>query len=312
MNARMTARVLKGVVVGLAVAALAVPAAAAPPVGKGPPEGKGPSGEASNNLSVPALFVGDEDPYSLVCATTPVPPTGTPLPYYAEDDDGNVLVDGYFYVQGTHTWRASCIENVDPTANVYVTAEWGDNLAGDAKLKAGKPIRVEVGLYEEDAEARNLTGYTVIKLQPNLLDRESDYGTQASGDSGTGFEPVAVTPFEVVVDPDTEPPTTRAETRVWDYLASMAIYDKADLEGDYPQADAEPVAEEENASAEINATGRVVYGYNLRVTVEGSYRIFYTFPTVTITGTDGDGSDAHRAWIDIDVVPGGGGGGKKN
>ena len=29
------------------------------------------------------------------------------------------------------------------------TAEWGDNLAGDAKLKVGQPIRVELGLFDD-------------------------------------------------------------------------------------------------------------------------------------------------------------------
>ncbi len=40
------------------------------------------------------------------------------------------------------------------------------------------------------------------------------------------------------------------------------------------------------ATAEINATGRVVYGYNLRVTAAGVYTITFTFPNVTISGAD--------------------------
>ena len=63
---------------------------------------------------------------------------------------------------------------------------------------------------------------------------------------------------------------------------------------------------------EINATGKIVYGYNLRVSAAGNYQIrFATTPAVTFTGCDAgtceeDGTDAY---LDIDVIPGGGGGG---
>ena len=69
-----------------------------------------------------------------------------------------------------------------------------------------------------------------------------------------------------------------------------------------------------NPTAEINATGKVVYGYNLRVSAAGNYRIQFTStPTVTFTGQDaanGGMDDLYNVWIDIVVVPGGGGGGR--
>ena len=65
-----------------------------------------------------------------------------------------------------------------------VTAEWGDNLSGDAKLKVGSPIRVELGLF--DYTGAPMQGYTVVKLEPAALDRESAYGTLAvTGATGT-------------------------------------------------------------------------------------------------------------------------------
>ncbi len=82
-------------------------------------------------------------------------------------------MEGYYYVQGVHSWQAGCIEN-QPSATV--TAAWGDNLTGDASLKAGSPIRVEMGL---DAGPVGLTGFTVVKLEPLELDRLSAYGTKA-------------------------------------------------------------------------------------------------------------------------------------
>jgi len=315
MNARMTARVLKGVVVGLAVAALAVPAAATPPEGKGPPDGKGPGGgevdTTTHSLSVPAVFVGD-NPYNLTCDGSSTPPDGEPVTGL-EGEDFTVETEGtgYFYVQGVNVWQASCLDGDPVTEPVSVTAEWGDNLGGDAKLKIGSPIRVEVGLIEviDDAaaETRGFTGYTVIKLEPEQLDRVSAYGTEAVGDPENGFAAVPVTPFKSVVDPEAEETTYRYETRVWDADAMMQIFplDESGMPG-------AAIVTEVPAGAEINATGRIVYGYNLRVTEAGHYRIVYTFRNVTVTGTDGTGYTQDSTTMDIEVVPGGGQGGGKN
>ena len=37
-----------------------------------------------------------------------------------------------------------------------------------------------------------------------------------------------------------------------------------------------------DSPGEINATGKIVYGYNLRVTAAGIYRITFTLPNVNI------------------------------
>ena len=59
------------------------------------------------------------------------------------------------------------------------------------------------------------------------------------------------------------------------------------------------------ATAEINATGNVVYGYNLRVSTPGTYAITFAFPSsVTFAATN-----SSTASIDINVTSGGGGGG---
>jgi hypothetical protein len=66
-----------------------------------------------------------------------------------------------------------------------------------------------------------------------------------------------------------------------------------------------------DAGAEINATGKIVYGYNLRVGVAGAYRITYTLPNITAGTIDaGDYEDIPDvgavASLDITVVAGGG------
>jgi hypothetical protein len=62
---------------------------------------------------------------------------------------------------------------------------------------------------------------------------------------------------------------------------------------------------------EINATGKVVYGYNLRVNAAGTYTIRFYAPNVTITGVDAGTYDFDSAYLDIVVGGGGGGGGGK-
>jgi hypothetical protein len=70
-----------------------------------------------------------------------------------------------------------------------------------------------------------------------------------------------------------------------------------------------------NPTAEINATGRVVYGYNLRVTAAGQYEITFVIPSVDITGVDVgtytiDPLGPDTVTLVITVIGGGGGGGR--
>ena len=250
---------------------------------KGKPGGN-PGGEtAAQNLSVPVILVGPLG--TLVCGasdTAPsalVPPTGTPLTGYE--------VPGYYWVQKVHTWQAQCF-NAN-AASVF--GNWGDNLEGDASLKVGSPIRVELVLTNMGSSPVTLQGYTVIKLEPSKLDRLSAYGHNA-GTPGTGF-----TAFPVDFGP--------AEWLVHNQGITFSVQNKDT--GVYA------VPPGTNPTAEINATGKVVYGYNLRVETAGNYRIQFTStPTVMFTGQDaanGGQIDANNVWIDIVVSPGGGGGG---
>ena len=49
---------------------------------------------------------------------------------------------------GVNKWQAQAYTYVGTTVKTG-TAEWGDNLSGDAKLKVGSPIRVELGLFDD-------------------------------------------------------------------------------------------------------------------------------------------------------------------
>ena len=150
----MTSMTLKSAI-WLTLAASAVALAAGPPAGKGPPEGKGnkPPSEVGNNLSVPAIMAGGTGGFAISCGTDVFTdlqvPDKDPVHYpqtCAETHDGLVCVDeGNYYVQRDAGWQAPCLEVLSADAR----AKWGDNLAGgDAKLKVGSPIRVELGLWD--------------------------------------------------------------------------------------------------------------------------------------------------------------------
>lgn len=253
---------------------------AAAPRGGGPPPGKGETDAGGNNLSTPTIMIGAG--FTGITCTNGVSdlvyPTGDPLTGYE--------VEGYYYVQGTHAWQADCMTAGSATA----TAEWGDNLAGDAKLKAGKPIRVELGLFDDTGVV--MEGFQVLKLEPSKLDRESLYGTLATlGSDGVTYSATA----------------QNLPARVYDPTVTFSVKNLGT--GIFA------VPEGTSPTAEINATGKVVYGYNLRVTTPGEYEIAFVIPKVDITGVDAgsyvtDPVGPDRVTLTITVITGGGGGGQ--
>ena len=172
-------------------------------------------------------------------------------------------------------------------------------------LKAGSPIRVELLLWESAGVADGQVGYNVVKLQPYELDRVSDYGHLAQGDESSW------TPIEYEVGETYEGGNATIgefnglfEAIVFDPAAWITI-EKLD-EGGNPIT---PAIVDESAGGEINATGKIVYGYNLRVVEDGTYRITYTTPNVTITGCDSTASCSTGNTTVLEIVVGGGGGG---
>ena len=257
-----------------------------PDGGGGPPDGKGPGGGghepgATNNLSVPLINIGGSWTGVTCPLADEVLPSGTPLSGY------EIEPAAYYYVQGEHTWQAECVTSDAASAGAF----WGDNLAGDAKLKVGMPIRVEIGLEylmddPDTEEVEGMDGFSVVKLEPSKLDRESTYGTLATCDAEMTCSATV---------------TTFTSVRVFDSGATWSVQNLETLEFPIPQ---------QLIGSEINATGKAVYGYNLRVSEQGAYRITFNFPNVTITGVDaGTQVDANTVYLDINVVKAGGGGG---
>jgi len=244
----------------------------AAPGGGGGPGGGGPPGggeeEAGNNLSVPAIFVPS---MGLAAGPTCTADDDTELPDPAEL---STTYPGY-WVQGEATWQADCATANNDT--VSVAAAWGDNLT-NAPLKQRTPIRVELGLLADPA-TYPMTGFQVVKLTPELLDRYATYGTKDAD---------GITPFN--------------EVRVWTAVATLHIERSDGL-----------VAYHGPFSAEINATGRVVYGYNWQKPQAGLYTITVSLPDVTVTGVDAGGFTANEVTLEVSVAQSagrGGGGGK--
>jgi hypothetical protein len=253
-------------VTGMAGAYSAPGGTPGPPDGAGGGGGNKPPTEVGNNLSVPVVLVGTGAPaLNFPCGTvvTPDAPTlnQTPIPF--PDYFGDLALDGVpagnYYLQREHKWQAGCAtaESGDLTA----TGAWGDNLAGgEAKLKVGSPVRVEVGLTVGTAPAGlDTTGFPTVKLT-NQLDRDASYGTASLG-----------------ADSD--------EIRVWASGSNLEITGPTAVT-------VEPMA------AEINATGKVVYGYNWRPSKEGVYTLTFTASSVGVTTS-----------VDAQVLASAGGGG---
>jgi hypothetical protein len=246
----------------------------------GPPEGGGrPGGETlGNNLSYAAMIVGGGGPtLRLGCQDTAIAPSGPECTLYP----------GYWCQKTDATWSAACT-TATVADGVEVTATWGANLLGDASLKAGRPIRVEMVLTESGGITGN-PGYVVVNLTPTLEDRLSTYGT-----NGT---------------------MQYTDYTVYDNGAKLKIEQCQD------ETCAVIVAtplREGIATAELNSMGNIVYGYNwgtkgkASAPAAGIYKLTFTANNTTIVSNPGAQSctEGNCTFVIINVSPGGSGGGK--
>ena len=240
-------------------------------VAKGPPPGKGET-TLGNNLSVPATFVPSSTAAGapalrLPCVLNSEAPTSAD-PKCTEFPD-------YWCQKTAATWQAACTA---AAATALVTADWGDNLTGGGVLKAGKPIRVEMSLTENN---NTRAGFNVIKLTPDLEDRLATYGT----DGLSAF----------------------LSTKVFDSGTRLRI---EKLNGTATTIYDGPIA------AEINSIGAVVYGFNwgtqggVTAPVAGTYRItFFTNATTITDSIDGVKCvDGKCTSVEVTLTAGGRGG----
>jgi hypothetical protein len=235
-----------------------------------------PQEETGNNLSFATKFVpnaANAPALRLDCSATPTSPSG---PYCTQ-------YPGYWCQKTLAEWQAACIEGGGTTT---VTAVWGSNLLGDAPLKAGRPIRVEMVLTESGGSAGK--GYIVTKLTPELEDSLATYGTDGAEQNTdyVVFDDGAQLKIEACVD------TSCSST------TGNAIYDGA-------------------FSAEINSLGKVVYGYNwgtagkASAAQPGIYKLTFTANGTTIDSAPGAQvcTVGNCTFVIINVTQSSGGGG---
>ena len=188
----------------------------------------------------------------------------------------------YYYMQKSEaTWSAPCSDK--PGARVR--ASWGSNLINDRTLRAGRPIRVEMQLTHTSDHA---LGYIIENLTPELPDRRASYGTLGIPD---GVEDMAYMVW-----------AAGAQLTITSVPGEVEVYDGP-------------------MSAEIDSTGKVVYGHNWGIAKTdapepGRYKLVFTIPSTNgtvITGADDEGEPNVRftektATVGIYVGPAGGGG----
>jgi hypothetical protein len=294
-----------------------------PGVGGG---GNRPSTEMSNNLSFPVILADGPDinnglaipgVFGAPVLTSPYSYDGSYY-YFAQKTDGNV-------------WRA---ESAEINTDVVVDRiDWGDSLAS-RQLQIGKPVRVELTLYETLPDESRMLGYNMFMLaNPSSPD-------EIQGVRATALVPPSGIPEGVEIDT-----FWSSEATVYAGKATMFIQqyegDAEDLVWGDSGWEVDPDLSEDEIDVkvistitpsfgnELNVGGKVIYGLSeggWKPTAAGNYRLSFAVPSASNTqlelaGGDGDvlnnpsTSDIYGdvAYLDIVVVPrsgGGGGGGK--
>ena len=241
-----------------------------------------------NSLSQPTYFVGGTigaPTLRLPCTPEAVAPDS--------NDPTSTQFPGYYVQKTLADWTAAC----STPAAASVTAKWGDNLLNGRPLKAGKPIRVEMSLIGADADADDVadtgTGFLVENLTPTVPDRMATYGTLGVA--------TAALPDGVFA---------------WTAGATLTVYESGTTT---------VVVETRPFSAEINSTGKVVYGFNwgtasgVPAAIAGTYDIVLSLPeTSGVTIRDAAAGEAgvvdftaKSATVTVVVSGGGGSGGGK-
>ncbi|HKI94874.1 MAG TPA: Ig-like domain-containing protein [Gemmatimonadales bacterium] len=278
------------------------------------------TGVLGNNLSYPVIFSeGIGISGLLVSDDAGLRPTAAEgitadtLPFFAGTNVPDY--DAYYMQQGTNVWQAAWIDGAQGAIHGAEVA-WGDNLTHQT-WTTHSPIRVEVTLYAY--QYAPLKGFNMSVL----------YGSGTTEMQGTDGTTSAMIPTIYAVTP-------RLIIQKLDDVTREPVYTLFDgtvyegLGGDGPGS----------FGAEVNVSGKVVYGYNLMLQDAavpadlhkyGWWRITFALddhgivggvdaprhtaldrlvaPSEALTYTPQIDPTQNRSWIDINVVSARGGGG---
>lgn len=238
-----------------------------------------PTEGLGNNLSVPVVF-------SEGLGVTGLPVTVDGVPNYPNTGlrpaaTENLVVGGlpYFYAgnvsdcrwpdgqaaycqKGLNAWQAEWLDGT-ATGMQHASATWGDNIINQS-LQTSAPVRVEVSL--NDLTSGPLTGFNMQVVSGSRTTEVQGTNNTTSAMTPTIF---SVTPHLVVSKLDTSGGVT----------VGAPIVDKRVVDA---------IGTEEgpgNFNAEVNVSGKIVYGYNLRVTEAGWYRVAFVLEGSVSNGT---------------------------
>ena len=266
-----------GVMVGLVAGSLAM----------GPPSSAAEDEEAGNNLSFPVLW--SEADYVLpLQGTMGVTSVGTLDA--CSDETPDATANAAIQKDESNSWQA---ENVVSPGNQVTSLDWGDNI--EVKdWKIGPPVRVETALYA-DLGTETMTGYLMCHVSGQGTDEV--WGAQVESGTGNGTMETRQSHNSLIEYESTEAlvytagarltiqrvdeganPTWDAAQHRWvgsgvaDPVFNSAVHEKtSDGPGTY--------------GAEVNVSGKVVFGFNWRTDdlYNGEYRI-----TFSLDGANGD------------------------
>lgn len=255
------------------VAAIALTAASLTPAVSAEAKGPGGSGEETtltNNLSYPVIWSGDGalvipgvfgEPELTKPVNYTVPGTEPPevIPVYPQATEGN-------------TWQAGSELSLTPVEVNEI--DWGDNLEAKS-LTLGKPIRVETTLIKNLISP--MLAFKMVSLEGEMREEvfattgdteESEQATIYSGCARLTIQRLLISredPYLYLLKWD-------ASTGEWtgEEVVSPAVFN-----GGVWQSSGEG----EGYSAEVNGSGKVLYGYNWRTSglTSGDYRITFSF-----------------------------------
>lgn len=219
------------------------------PVTVGPPDdGSSHEEGLGNNLSWPVVFTEGYGMTGLPVTTDPgIRPTVeegievTELPFFAPTNAADYFAEGgeYYMQKGINTWRAEWADGSAETQSAEV--KWGDNLTHHT-FSTHAMIRVETSLALIDGP--DMAGFNMTSL----------YGSRSTEMQGTDGTVASFVPALFTVNARLKIEKLDGDT----FEPLFTAFDGTVAEGMLTEGPG-------SYGAEVNVSGRIVYGFNFRV-----------------------------------------------
>lgn len=254
-----------------AVALLALASASLLPAASASAQGPGGGGEetATNNLSFPVIWAGGDQ--LVIPGIYEKPELSKSVPYHDPETETTIQV----YPQGDpeNTWQAQNEASLMPVEVDEI--DWGDNLEAKS-LTLGKPVRVETTLLKNLGLGEEMKGFKMVSLEGEKREEVfATTGEEYESEQATIYSACARLTIQRLLisreDPYLYLLKWDAATGEWtgEELISPAVFNGGAWAG----------GEGTGYSAEVNGSGKAIYGYNWLTSglQAGDYRITFSF-----------------------------------